>query len=70
MAKARFKVAPGHKFYDNWTMQEEGAEVVYEGDPGENLIPLNAEAKAAWKRRHNADYKAEKVPEPVADEEG
>jgi len=36
-------------FFDNWQMHEDGAEVEYLGEPGENLIPLNAAAKARAK---------------------
>ncbi len=43
----RYKVAG--KFYDNWQMHEDGAEVTYKGEPGDNLIPINAEAKARKK---------------------
>jgi hypothetical protein len=31
-------------------MHEAGAKVAYDGEPGENLLPLNAEAKKAKER--------------------
>ena len=37
-------------FFDNWVMHEDGAEVPYDGEPGENLIPLNEEAEEAKKK--------------------
>ncbi len=50
MADPQYEVAPGWKFYDNMRMHEAGAKVTYLGEPGENLIPLNAEAKKAKER--------------------
>jgi hypothetical protein len=54
----KYRVAPGQCFHDGWVMhygldhpqapagQTDGAEVYWDGEPGDNLIPINAEAKA------------------------
>lgn len=47
MARPLYEVAPGQKFYDNWKMHEAGDKVEYDGATGENLVPVNAEAKKA-----------------------
>ena len=65
MARAMYRVAAGHTFYDGERLQEAGAEVPYDHDPGENLIPLNAEAKAA-----KAHMGKPAPKEPVADAAG
>lgn len=45
MAKPLYKV--NGTFYLGDIMHSDGDQVSYDGDPGENLIPLNAEAKKA-----------------------
>ena len=68
MARAMYRVTAGQTFYDGVQLQEAGAQVPYDHDPGENLVPLNAEAKAAWKRVNGSDYKPGKpAPEAEAD---
>lgn len=57
MALPQYRVAPGHKFFDNMRMHDLTDQhydpktvIEYEGEPGENLIPINAEAKKAKER--------------------
>ena len=57
MAAPLYRVAPGHKFWDGMIMHDLAdpkydpkTVFPYEGEPGENLIPMNAEAKKAKER--------------------
>lgn len=57
MATPQYKLALGHKFFDNMRMHDltdpqydPNTVIEFGGEPGENLIPLNAEAKEAKKR--------------------
>jgi hypothetical protein len=45
---ARYKVIGG--FFDGFALHGDGDEVSYKGEPGDNLEPLNAEAKVAKAR--------------------
>jgi hypothetical protein len=48
MARPKYRVVGS--FYHEDVMHQDGAEVDYDGTPGENLEPLNAEAKKAKER--------------------
>ena len=63
MATPKYRVVGN--FYDNWRMHENGEEVEYGGDPGENLEPLNAEAKKAKERA----LKMQPAPQPLSADE-
>ncbi len=50
MARPTYTVAPEAKFWDGMVMHEAGETgIPYDGEPGDNLIPENAEAKARKK---------------------
>lgn len=66
MDRARYKVAEGCSFFDGMRMHEAGDEVEYDHDPGENLEPVNGEARTRKKRLARAaagEVKVEGAPD-------